>query len=51
MRKTSKFLVILGTALLIGIGAFSFYQKEKTKDGPEKYIPINHSDRIFSIIK
>ncbi|HWI46830.1 MAG TPA: hypothetical protein VNU45_01230 [Rummeliibacillus sp.] len=50
MRKTSKFLIILGIALIISIVAFSFYQKEKANTETDKYVPKSHSDTIFFLL-
>ena len=47
MKRTSKFLLIIGTTLLIGIGVFSFYQKSNVKAETDKYVPISHSDEIY----
>ena len=47
MKKISKFLLIMGTILLISIGVFSFYQKKNVKDETDKYVPISHGDKIL----
>ncbi|HWI46961.1 MAG TPA: hypothetical protein VNU45_01885 [Rummeliibacillus sp.] len=47
MKKTNKFILVIGTTLLIGIGVFTFYQKSNVKAETDKYVPISHSDENF----
>ncbi|WP_312756042.1 hypothetical protein [Rummeliibacillus suwonensis] len=47
MKKISKFLLIIGTTLLICIGVFSFYQKSNAKTENDEYVPISHGDEIY----
>lgn len=47
MKKISKFLLIIGTTLLICIGVISFYQKSNAKTENDEYVPISHGDEIY----